>query len=966
MKENSENSKETLLLIDSNALIHRAYHSYPPTLATKSGEQTNAVYGFTKMLLETIEKFDPKYIICVFDSDKPTFRHEQYEDYKANREEMDEELRVQFPRAREVVETLNIPLFMMDGYEADDLIGTLVKNEVDGNLRKIIVTGDHDILQLIDDDDDIAVYMSGSSFSKSKLYREEQVKERYKLDPIQIIDYKSLLGDSSDNIPGVKGVGKKGATDLLQQFIDLESVFKSLEAEEEVWDGSPFKRMYKKLKQQKEMAFMSKQLATIKTDIELDFDLPDAETSDFDETEVRELFQELQFRTLYEKIPRSKLKDEDRQTAVAESSDGARSQFNMFSQTESKTNTEQQVNSNYQVITDESEALKRLEELSTKEILAFDTEADTLNYMDAEMIGIGFSFERGNGIYFSQEVLASRKVKETLDELITRFTAEKERHLIAHNLKFDLHVVSNYLGKVIARTDHCFDTLIAVYLLNAGEGNLTKKLKDLAFDHLGMQMKKFEDLFPQGTKKAELLAANLDVHELGQYCCADCDATLGLYEVMKDRLEQQDLKRLFTEIEMPLVGVLLRMEREGIYLEKETTKELEDEVKTILAKLEKDIFTAAGEEFNIGSPKQVGEILFGKLKLHEESNLQAKKTKSGSFSTDERTLRNYSKDYKIVSDILYYRELSKLLSTYITALPEQINDRTEKIHTNYNQTVASTGRLSSSDPNLQNIPISSDIGRKIRKAFTASNGGEQRKLLAFDYAQQELRLLAHLSGEEKLVDAFKTGMDIHSLTASQILDVPQEQVSKEQRRIGKTVNFGVIYGISGFGLADRLKIERSRADEFIAKFYERYPAVRDYFTEVKERAKNEGAIYTIMGRKRDASALNSKNFRVRAAVEREVINFPLQGGAADIMKLAMLAVDEAIYSDKLLAKTKLKMHLQVHDELILSIPSSKSMEEIKNVAERIVALMAEVYELKVPVDVDAELGDNWYDLQAIN
>ncbi len=1020
MGEKIDKDKERILLIDSNALVHRAYHAYPPTLRTSDGQLTNAVYGFSFLLLNIIDKFRPKYIVCVFDSKKPTFRHEKFPDYKATRKPMDEELVQQVPIIKEVVDAFSIPRFIRDGYEADDLIGTFVHDEDLDGLEKIVVTGDQDILQLVDDKEDISVYLSGRTFSKAKIYHEEQVRKKYTFEPLQIIDYKALMGDASDNIPGVKGIGKKSAQALLQKFDSVEQVYSSLEEaeagndqEKSTWEKKPFKRMYKKLLKNKEMAFKSKDLATIYTDIPIDFDLKDATVSDYSRSEVKELFKKLEFKSLFNKVPDSSRVEtsevETSEVKTVASKNGSNSevsagddngQANLFADIKNGENSKKQPSlkqssskqpslrnwawyekQDYEVVTSISEALDKISKLGRSKV-AFDTEADSLDHINANLLGLSFSDKSGSAFYLIKGVLEDEKVKSALKGFF-----QEAKMLIAHNLKYDLHILRNY-GIEVEDTSGHFDTLIASYLLSGGEGLQGNGLKDLAFNKFGMELTEYSELLSNETKSTIAVKKEKGIFDpkdseeeqiLGKYCCGDSDATFRLYELFEEELAKDSrLEKLFREIEMPLVIMLLEMERAGVYLDGNELVELKKQAQSSLVEIEDKIYSIAGHDFNIASPKQVGEVLFDELKLQEEDDIQINKTKTGAYSTDERTLKNFSANHEVVDLILRHRNLSKLISTYIEGLADQVDeihkdkgkDKAEgmgegmgKVFTNYNQAVASTGRLSSSDPNLQNIPVSDEFGRKIRKAFKP---GEDRAFLAFDYAQQELRLLAHLSEEEKLIEAFKNDVDIHKLTASQILNLPLDEVKKDDRRVGKTVNFGVVYGISPFGLADRLKIDRSQAKSFIDKFFSKYSKVSKYFEALVDRAKKEGEVYTILGRKRDAHGLQSSNFRVRRAVEREIINFPLQGGAADIMKLAMIKVRDAINSGKIPCSDDIITHLQVHDELIFSLSKDNYEKKGREVIEKIKDIMFNVYSLSVPLTVDAEVGEDWYSLKKVS
>jgi DNA polymerase-1 len=979
---------ERILLIDSNAIIHRAYHAYPPQLSTKDGQPTNAVYGFTIMLLETLQKFKPGYVICLFDTKEKTFRHEQYEAYKAHRKPSDPELVSQFPIVRELVAAFNIPQYELAGYEADDLIGSIANNkEITDDMEKIIVTGDHDILQLVSDSKKIKVYMAGSAFSQSKIYDEAEVRARYNLAPKQIIDYKALLGDTSDNIPGVPGVGKKGAETILQTFGSVDAIYDSLKNDDPRWDEKALARYRAKMEQGKESALMSKELATINVSVKLKLDLADARLSDFDEEELREMFARLQFHSLINKLPQVvqslrgvTMKDILATDAASGEGEGelsevAADQTQMsFLDGEIAEETENfdYAGYDFNAIDNTEKAIVLLKELQKEKVVSFDIETDGLDLFKANLLGIGLSAADKKGVYIDLKAIdpKNKEFRQELEKLLIKREGGEgngQQLIVAHNLKFDLVGVVHYLG--LANDDsqkfyqslsvaNYFDTLLASYLLTGGEGR--SGLKKLAVSELGENMQSIQTLLKvAGTKDM----GAVPVEKVSNYCCHDADITRRLYLIFEKRLkEDKHLDALFHKVEMPVLFVLASMEEVGIEVSTKHLDRLAGKASKLISELEQRIYEKAGQEFNINSPKQVGEILFDKLQLQiKYPDLpNPKKTKTGTFSTDERILANYKAE-SLVEDILYYRELSKLISTYIMGLSKIVDPKDPVVHTSYNQAVASTGRLSSTEPNLQNIPISSELGSEIRKAFTA---GEGRLLLAFDYAQQELRLLAHLSGEDKLIEAFQKGQDIHALTASEILEVPLEQVTKEQRRIGKTVNFGVIYGISPFGLADRLKIPQQSAAAFIKQFFAKYPLINHYFGDLKKQAIEVGEVRTILGRKRDASAMRSGNFRVRAALEREVLNFPLQGGAADIMKLGMIGVAKEISTGEL-AKYNLKLHLQIHDELILSVPEKTSKPDLNKIAERIKEIMMSTAKLKVPLIADAEIGQNWYELEPL-
>ncbi len=1000
---------EKILLIDANALIHRAYHAYPVTLATREGELTNAVFGFANLLLEIIFKYNPEYVVALFDTGKPTFRHKQYDLYKAHRKPMEQELRGQFPRVHEFLEVLGIPEFSQDGFEADDLIGSLSKS-LPKQLKKIVVTGDQDLMQLVNDQNNVSIFMSGFNFSGGSELSEKDVLKKYTFPPLAMIDYKSLLGDPSDNIPGVPGIGKKGALELLAQFGSLEKVYESLEDAQtgavdgenaRLWDKQPFKRMRKKLLEGKASGFMSKELATVVTDLKLDFELEKGRLSTYDHAKLKDFVQKMEFYSLYNKIeklpngnghskgvaqgssssPSSAVGEGEastpKQPATAQNNVGQQS-F-LAAKTTPVTSDISQAGSDQQttgiftlaeglkptaLATNSEQALELIAQLTKSEVLAVDTETDSSDYFVAKLVGIGLA-DKQKSVYLPVEVI-NAEVRETIRGLLgvhgDKQSSSKSPNtlIVGHNLKYDLHVLvgNGFLtvDEVLGMKGRIYDTLLAAYVVKSGELGISKGLKSLALTELGITMVDFEQLLG-GREIAQVPPA-----EVANYCGADVQVTLKLYEYFERQLKAApSLSGLLQKLELPIVPVLVQMEQAGVEIDLQVIADLQKEAEGMLAELTDKIYSQAGEQFNLNSPKQVGDILFGKLKLHEQLSHGIGKTKSGNFSTDERTLMNFAGSSELVTNILESRALAKLISTYLKGLPLEVKSD-GKIHTSYNQAVASTGRLSSTAPNLQNIPVESELGRQIRRAFKPGKG---RVFMAFDYAQQELRLLAHFSGEQKLIDAFARGEDVHSLTASQILGVELDKVTKDQRRVGKTVNFGVIYGISAFGLADRLKIGQKEAKQFIEAFYEKYPKIKDYFSSLKRQALEVGYVETLLGRRRDARAYAGASARQAGGMERELLNFPLQGSAADIMKLAMIEVSEMQRTDPKFADYGAVLHLQVHDELIFSLPAETSKVALKEFAEKVVKIMSGVKKLSVPLLVDAEIGQDWYSLEKL-
>lgn len=930
-KRNNMTDKETFVLIDAHAIIHRAYHAFPATLRDKKGEQVNAVYGFSRILLEVIQKFKPKYLICAFDSKGPTFRHKKYVEYKAQRKKTDDELIEQFPKVRDIVKAFNIPVIALQGYEADDILGTIVTNKQCENMEKIIVTGDHDLLQLMVYPN-IKVYISGTSFSKSMLYDVEAVKTRYKFGPEFITDYKGLRGDTSDNIPGVKGVGEKTATELILSLGHLEDIYKSL-------DMIASQSVKKKLESSHDIALLSKDLATIEKNVDIEFDVAKSEFADFNEQEVKDIFTEYSFYSLIDKIPKSK-------------------------HAESKvTNPKSQISNivDYKHLKTEEDITEFLKELKKQKIFAFDTETTGVNYFDSKLLGISFSWEKSKGYFI--DVDSDTFTQEHIRDLKKVFE-NSEVKKVGHNIKFDGHMLANKTVKGLELGIHMqnyfFDTMVAQYLLTGSQGRVG--LKALALSECEMELAELQELWKDVAIKVkknyckeevEYMMGQLDKDKLSKYASMDADATWRLYKILEKRLEEdQKLNNLFFNIEMPLIPILVEMENSGIKLDIKYLREYGVQLENQLGELKSKIFEIVGHEFNISSAKQVGEVLFNELQLPG-----GKKTKTGAWQTNETILKSYKNINPVINLLLDYREITKMLSTYVSSLIEEANNKEERIHTNYNQTIASTGRLSSTQPNLQNIPISSDVGKKIRQAFIADKG---KKLISFDISQQELRILAHLSKEEKLIEAFKNGIDIHRNTASMLFKISEDKITKKQRDTGKTLNYSLIYGISAYGLSDRLKIHVEEAQELIDRYFAIYPKVKEFFDNLLFEAKQSGRVETLYGRYRSAVDLNNSNFRVRNATEREVINFPIQGSASDLMKLAMIKVHGFLKEDNKFKELDIKMLLQVHDELVFEV---NDREGIVDLCKKIEEIMSKVGELVVPMKVEYHIGSNWADLK---
>jgi len=934
-----DKSKKKLVLIDVNALLHRAYHAFPATLSA-NGIQTNAIYGFSVLLLEIIEKFSPEYLVACIDVGKAENRLKIYKEYKATRKPIDQELLDQIPIAHEVINAFGIPIFSKKGYEADDLIGTVVnlKNiENRPDLDTIIVTGDKDIFQLVDHN--TFVYLSGSSFSKSKLYGTKEVEEKMGFGPEKIIDYKALRGDPSDNIPGVKGIGEKGALDLLGQFDSLEEMLGNITKIES-------NRIRTALEKDIDNAKLSKVLATIDKKVDVDFDIEKTAFVGLQKSEVKDIFHKYNFRSLIRKIDQL---NGDLMTKPVELKEARKmdKQLGFFEKAVETNRGEIFAKMEYNML-DTNSALDYLDNLSKQERFAFDTETDSLVERRTNLIGISFSYSSNSACFLPVGVI-DKKVKKSLIELFGNPKIEK----IGHNIKFDIHVLGGFGIKVVGEL---FDTMIAAFLLNGGTGRIG--LKFLAKEYYQIETMEYGELMKSAVNKNDILTVPKKL--LSDYACQDADLTWRLYLKYKEEFAKKDHRKvfeLFETIEMPLINVLLSMEGSGIGLDTKYLKSLSAELKKRVDELERQVYEQAGVVFNLNSPRQLSEVLINKFGLS-----LSKKTKTGFYSTDEKVLYGLKDQHKVIRLILEYRELTKLRSTYAEALLGQIDEDTKRVHTSFSQSIARTGRLSSSNPNLQNIPISSEMGNKIRRAFVPEKG---KIFVSFDYSQQELRILASVSRDEELVRSYREGVDVHTLTASKIFGCQMDAVTKEQRSVGKTVNFSVIYGISSFGLANRLEVDRSDAQDFIDKYFETYPGVKIYFDSILEDSRKMGYIETLYGRRRETSGLLSNNRIIRSRTEREVINFPLQGGAADMAKVAMIGVNDLI-SKKY---KEYSLLLQIHDEVLLEMPYNQGgVEDILKNPEfqsfvndiRDVMLRANKYD--VPMKVDGGVGKNWADM----
>jgi len=881
--------KKKLFLIDGNAFCYRAYYAIR-SLTNSKGFPTNAVYGFVTMLKKLIESESPDLIAVSFDLKGPTFRHKRYKDYKAHRKPMPEDLVVQMPIIKKVLKAYNIPIYEKSGFEADDIIGTIASQADEKDLKTFIVTGDKDALQLVSKN--VKVY---STHKEGLIYDEKRVKERYGVGPEKIVDIMALMGDSSDNIPGIPGIGEKTAMELIASFKGLDNLIKNIES-----INSEAKR--KIIKNNLESAYISRELATIDRDVDIDIDFRDMLLKEPDNEKLLILFKELEFRKLIREFAPKK-----------------------------------ELEGSYEVISSKDEFDKLVTLLKKEKEWAFDFETTSTNPLECEIVGVSFCWKKHDARYISfikTPVTYSQKdyILKALKPVFENPSIKK----IGQNIKYEKLLLKN-LG--IELKGICFDTMVASYLLNPSKPN--HNLSDISIEYLGIRMTPISELISKGRMKITM--AEVPIPEISRYCCQDSEAAFQLKSILAKQLAEKGLDKLFDDIELPLIDVLSDMEFSGIKIDEKFLAGMSKNMQKRLGSLSCQIYEIAECEFNINSPKQLGNVLFEKLKLPV-----IKKTKTG-FSTDMEVLTRLAPQHALPKAILEYRELAKLTTTYVDALPELINQNTGKVHTSFNQTVTATGRLSSSGPNLQNIPIKTEIGKKIRKAFVPSF--DDGLILSADYSQIELCILAHLCEDEILLDAFRRDMDIHTYTASLIFDCDITAVDEEMRSRAKTVNFGIVYGISPYGLSKELGISPEVAKSFIDAYFLRYPKVAGYMQNQIEFARANGYVLTMFNRRRYIPEINSKNHNIMQFAQRVAINTPIQGSAADIIKMAMIHIHDEIINKDL----KGKMVLQVHDELVFDIPE----DELAKMTAVVKWGMEEVVRLKVPVKVKISSGKNW-------
>lgn len=929
----SKDTDKKLFLIDAYALIFRAYFAFAknPRINSK-GLNTSAAFGFTNALIDVLKSEKPTHLAVVFDPPGgSTFRKEDFPEYKAHRDETPEGIITNIEPIKNIIRAFNIPILEVNGYEADDVIGALAKKAEAKGYRTYMMTPDKDFGQLVTEN--IFMFRPGRGGNPAEVWGPKEVCERFEIDNVdQVIDLLGLQGDAADNIPGIPGVGPKTASKLLKDFGSVEGII----ANSDQLKG----KLKENIEQFAEQGLMSKKLATIITEIDVEFNEQDLQVSEYDAEKVKDAFTELEFRNLARRI----LGEEVVVTATVDGN----GQMDLFG-TQSLVEEQEPSDTaeyktiatekpSYHLITKPEERKELLEILLKQKAVCFDTETDRLDALNANIVGMSFSYKAREAFYVATpyDFDGAKAVVEEFRPFFESTTIEK----IGHNIKYDMHVIKRYGVSVLAPL---FDTMVAHYLINPDAKQGMDYLSELYLKYSPVSIETL--LGKKG--KGQRSMADLAPEEISDYACEDADITFQLKELFEPEIQKDHLKDLFYGMEMPLVSVLTAMEKEGIAIDSKALVSYSIELEKLLIELDTNIKAAAGVEFNIDSPKQLGEVLFDHMKISNK----VKKTKTGQYATGEDILQKLVHDHPIVGMILDYRQLRKLKNTYVDPLPTMTDEVDGRIHTNYMQTVAATGRLSSNNPNLQNIPIRSEKGREIRRAFISR--GEGFKLMAADYSQIELRIIAALSKDANMIAAFQGGLDIHAATAAKVFHVALEDVTRDQRSSAKAVNFGIIYGQSAFGLSQNLNISRTEAKQIIDSYFEQYPTIKSYMDQAVADAREKGYVETIMKRRRYLKDINSANAVVRGFAERNAINAPIQGSAADVIKLAMIAVHTAMEKEKMQSR----MLLQVHDELVFDVHESET-EQLKELVKR---EMEGAVKLVVPMEVEMEIGDNWLD-----
>ena len=934
----------TLYLIDGHALAYRMYFALTAGASsqrwqTSTGEPTAGVYGFARELVRILEQEKPEYLAVAFDVGK-TFRDEIFPEYKGTREKMPDDLRPQLDRIRQMVDAFNIPRLEMDGFEADDVLGTVARIAAEQGLGVKIITGDRDLLQLVNAR--TAVYLAGDN---QTYITDEDVIKKLGVRADQVVDYKAIVGDASDNIPGVKGVGEKTAIALLEKFGTLNAIYANLDQVENRWKG--------KLEASKESAYMSYDLALIRTDVKIAFDLDHAKVTPFDGAALEEFFKAMEFRTLLAKVPAISSGMIESTPAVsslkpAKSAKTKSGQFSMFVNEPQVVYAPTQTSNIEVIIVDTQDKLDNLaNELAKASVISFDTETTSTEEMQAEIVGISLAIKAGQAYYIpvghtSGNNLPIEKVIAALTPSMTNAKIGK----VAHNAKYDYIILARY---GLLTTPLTFDSMLAEFIIDPASRSLG--LKNMVHTRLGEEMTHIEELIGKG--KNQLSMADIAIESVAPYAAADAETVLRLMPMLEVDLLRANGTKLLSNIDLPLTPVLAEMEMAGILLDLPFFKKMSEELTQRMAEIEKRVFDSVGKPFNLNSTQQLSDVLFTHLRLDPPD--KGKKTASGHYSTSADVLELLRGKHPVVDMILENRELSKIKSTYVDALPAAVDSQTGRVHTSYSQIGAVTGRISSSNPNLQNIPIRTEEGRRVRNGFIAEKGSV---LLSVDYSQIELRIVAHMAGDETMLAAFKAGEDIHVTTAAAVYSVDNESVTKEMRRHAKAINFGLIYGMSSFGLARSTELTLAEAENFVKAYFTKFPGVKKYLDEIKQLAGQQGYVETLLGRRRYFPALQGKiNPQIKNREEREAINAPIQGTAADIMKIAMIQLMPAIKA----AGLKARMLLQVHDELVLECPQA----ELEKTARLVQEVMENAYPMSIPLSTEARAGQSWGEMKVL-
>lgn len=928
-----ESKKSPFILVDGSSYLFRAFHGLPP-LTNSKGQDTGAIYGVVNMLKSLIKQYNPTHMAVIFDAKGKTFRDDIYPEYKANRAAMPDELRSQIEPLHNIIKAMGLPVIVEPGVEADDVIGTFAKHATDKGIDTVISTGDKDMAQLVNQ------HITLINTMTNQVMDVEGVKTKFGIPPELVIDFLALKGDKVDNIPGVPGVGDKSAQALLNGIGGIDDIYQNLDKIADLsFRGS--KSMAAKMAEYEEQARLSYTLATISVDLELDYDIEALMPTSANNEALRDLFAEYEFKRWHAEVS-ALLNAGESGSSEAQASDSKASNNEDKISESAFSDGESIDKSQYEVIFDEEQFSAWVEKLKKADLFAFDTETTSLNYMEAEIVGVSFCIEPGKAAYVpvahdypdAPAQLSRELVLDALKPILESESAIK----VGQHIKYDKNVLANY---DITLNGIGFDTMLESYMLNSTAQR--HDMDSLALAYLGHKTIHFEDIAGKGAK--QLTFNQIDLNEAGPYAAEDADITLRLHNAIWKKLEPIDsLKRLLIDVEVPLACVLSRMEQQGVLIDSQKLGQQSQDLATRIAELEKEVHEEAGESFNLGSTKQLQHILFEKMSLPV-----VKKTPKGAPSTSEDVLQELALEYSLPQKIMEYRGLTKLKNTYTDKLPKMINHRTGRVHTSYHQAVTATGRLSSTDPNLQNIPIRNEAGRRVRQAFVPRKGN---KIVAADYSQIELRIMAHLSGDKGLLNAFAQGKDIHKATAAEVFGIALDDVTTDQRRSAKAINFGLIYGMSAFGLAKQLNIPRNEAQKYMDLYFERYPGVLDYMDSTRESAKDKGYVETVFGRRLYLPDIKASNGARRKGAERAAINAPMQGTAADIIKMAMIKVDDWIAKN---ASDDVTMMMQVHDELVFEIKEDK----IDNYVDTIKALMESAATLNVPLDVEVGVGENW-------